>query len=83
VFQLAREKGVSAYIGHGLNRWPAAHVLDVAHFYSYMSALTAIQAVGIDKSAWHRVYRRKSARSDGRSHARLSVPIPEIERKPV
>jgi nucleoside-diphosphate-sugar epimerase len=33
VVQLAREKGVSAYIGAGLNRWPAAHVLDVAHLY--------------------------------------------------
>jgi len=31
--QLAREKGVSAYIGDGLNLWPAAHVLDVAHLY--------------------------------------------------
>ena len=30
---LAREKGISAYIGEGLNRWPAAHVLDVAHLY--------------------------------------------------
>ena len=31
--QLAREKRASAYIGEGLNRWPAAHVLDVARLY--------------------------------------------------
>ena len=30
---IAREKGVSAYVGDGLNRWPAAHVRDVAHLY--------------------------------------------------
>lgn len=30
---VAREKGVSAYIGDGSNRWPAAHVSDVAHLY--------------------------------------------------
>lgn len=33
LIRVAREKGVSAYIGDGANRWPAAHVLDVAHLY--------------------------------------------------
>jgi nucleoside-diphosphate-sugar epimerase len=28
-----REKGIAAYIGDGSNRWPAAHVSDVARLY--------------------------------------------------
>src|SRR5580658_6830273 len=47
---IAREKGVSAYVGDGLNRWAAAHVLDAARLYKLVlekaSAGARYHAVG-------------------------------------
>jgi nucleoside-diphosphate-sugar epimerase len=33
MIRFARDAGVSGYVGEGINRWPAAHTLDVASLY--------------------------------------------------
>jgi nucleoside-diphosphate-sugar epimerase len=50
VIQIAREKGVSAYVGGGANRWAAAPLKDVAHLYRL-----AVEKTGLGVTTYHAV----------------------------
>ena len=50
LIQIAREKGVSAYVGEGANRWAAAPLKDVAHLYTL-----AVEGTGPDATTYHAV----------------------------
>jgi nucleoside-diphosphate-sugar epimerase len=71
---LAREKGLSAYVGEGTNRWAAAHVSDVARLYRL--ALEKHEA----GAKWHAVAEEGVAMRDiaeviGRG---LNIPVKSI-----
>jgi nucleoside-diphosphate-sugar epimerase len=74
IVRAARDKGVSAYIGDGTNRWPATHRLDVAHLFrlafEHAPAGSTLHAVADEGVSF-----RKIAEVIGR---RLDVPVASI-----
>lgn len=73
--QMAREKGVSAYVGDGANRWAAAPLKDVAHLYRL-----AVEQTGPGVMVYHAVQEegvalREIAETLGRG---LKVPVMSI-----
>jgi nucleoside-diphosphate-sugar epimerase len=76
--QVAREKGVSAYVCDGLNRWPAAHRFDTARLYRL-----ALEKAGTGDT-FHAVAEegvpvRDIAEAIGRGLKIPAVPIPAEE----
>jgi nucleoside-diphosphate-sugar epimerase len=74
--QLARDKGISAYIGVGTNRWAAAPLKDVAHLYHL-----AIDHAGPGFTVYHAVQEegvslREIAEALG---AGLKIPVVSLE----
>ena len=69
-----REKGACAYIGGGLNRWPAAYVLDVARLYrlAFEKAEPNAKYHAVDEEG---VSMRDIAEAIGR---RLKLPVKSI-----
>jgi nucleoside-diphosphate-sugar epimerase len=76
--QMAREKGVSAYVGDGANRWAAAPLNDVAHLYRL-----AVERTGPGTTVYHAVQEegvalREIAETLGKG---LKVPVVSLDPK--
>jgi len=74
---IAREKGISAYVGDGMNRWPAVHRLDTAPLYRLVLEKGAAQA------SYHAVAEegipvREIAEAIGRG---LKIPVVSLSRE--
>jgi nucleoside-diphosphate-sugar epimerase len=73
---VARAKGVSAYIGDGQNRWPAAHVTDVARLY-----LLALEK-GTARARYHAVAEEGVALKDIATAIGRGLNVPVISMAP-
>ena len=71
---IARETGVSGYVGDGSNRWPAVHRLDAAHLYR-LALESAPAGTRLHAAAEEGIALREIAEAIG---AGLGVPVERI-----
>ncbi|MFK4148393.1 SDR family oxidoreductase [Streptomyces sp. NPDC004065] len=74
LIRIARETGVSAYVGDGANRWPAVHTLDLGRLYR-LALEKAPAGSLVHGAAEEGITVRELARTIGR---RLDVPARSI-----
>ncbi len=74
LFNIAREKGFSAYIGEGLNRWNAVHRLDAARLFR-LALEHAAAGVRYHGSAEEAITVKSIAEAIGRQ---LNIPVASI-----
>ena len=74
LIDIYRQKGACAYLGEGLNRWPAAHVLDTARLYR-LAVEKAERQAKYHAVAEEGVTMRAMAEAIGR---RLNLPVKSI-----
>ena len=72
LIRIAREKGISAYLGDGLNHWPAVHRLDASHLYRLALEKRSDGATAYHGIADEGIPFREIAEVIGR---RLNVPV--------
>ena len=74
LIEIARQKGVSAFVGDGSNRWPAVHRLDAAHLFrlAVEDAPTGTRLHGVGEEG---ISLREIAEAIGK---RLNLPVISI-----
>ena len=74
--EIARQKGISAYVGDGANRWPAAHISDVVRLYRL------VLEKGKDGSRYNAVAEEGVSAKEIAEAVGRGLPVPAVSLSP-